>query len=256
MLASENWTANPQTLALKSEQIHIWRARIDSAEIDVQRLEGVLAADEKTRANRFVFPRDRSAYVATRGILRQLLGKYAKVAPSDLHFEYHARGKPFLSSHSLGRSVKFNVSHSNGMAVFAFTSNSEVGIDVEMVKYDVECEEIAHRYFSREEIAELNSLSPDLRPLGFFLCWTRKEAYLKAKGEGLGIPLDRFQVSLTPGTPSRLVSADSSLWSLFSFDVESNYAAACVTENRGLQPRYFDWIPGQESTTSEKIGNR
>ena len=127
--------------------------------------------------------------------------------------------------------------------MYAFALGREVGIDLEPIRPDFTGDDIAGRYFSHQELKELRALSPDLRPEGFFLCWTRKEAYLKARGEGLQVPLDSFSVSLTPGEPEVLESADSSRWSLRSFEPAPRYVAAVVGEGKGWRLRHWERKP-------------
>ncbi len=138
--------------------------------------------------------------------------------------------------------MRFNISHSHGLAVLAFARNREIGIDLEPIRPEFAGEEIAERYFSAQELAELRALPAALRPEGFFLCWTRKEAYVKARGLGLQVPLDSFSVSLTPGQPEILQSVDSARWSLRSFAPAPNFVAAIVEEGQDWHPRYWNWV--------------
>ena len=146
--------------------------------------------------------------------------------------------------------VRFNMAHSQGLAAFAFALDRELGIDVEMIRSDFGGEEIAQRYFSRDEVAELMSMPSEMRAEAFFLCWSRKEAYIKARGQGLQISLASFSVSLTPGQPERLRADDASRWELRSFQPQENYAGAIIAEAAGssagegrLSLRFFDWRP-------------
>ena len=135
-------------------------------------------------------------------------GKYVGCAPSEIVLKYGERGKPSLSDVQ-HQTIQFNVSRSHGLALFAFAAEKSVGIDVELVRHNFPATEIAARYFSPTEIEELKALPPSHFYEGFFLCWTRKEAYVKARGEGMLIPLDSFRVSLAPGQPELLESIDS-----------------------------------------------
>ncbi len=242
MSSADSWAAGPTPLALAEGEIHVWRAHLNYEPELLRRFESTLAPDETARASRFFFQPDRNAYVATRGILRELLGRYVNRAPADLAFEYGDRGKPSLHE-AHDQPVQFNVSCSHGLALFAFAVGRSLGVDVELIRADFAGTDIAKRYFSSQEVAELNALPPSLLAEGFFLCWTRKEAYIKARGEGLQIPLDSFSVALTPGQPERLESADSSRWSLRTIRPDPRYVAALVAEGRGFQIRYWDWKP-------------
>lgn len=235
------WTAPPQELRLQENEIHLWRATLDCEAAALRRFEGTLAPEEKARAAKFVFPRDRDHFIAARGILRELLGNYLGRDPQSVDFAYGAQGKPRLGGPDSGRPVRFNLSHSHGLAVYALTLEREVGVDLEPIRPDFATHDIAERFFSVEEVAELQALPQALRPEGFFLCWTRKEAYIKARGEGLGIPLDSFRVSLTPGEREILTSADSGRWTLRAFQPAEGFAGAVVAEGSGWQLRPWQW---------------
>jgi len=237
------WGSNPGLLELEEAEIHVWRAYLDRTEIVLPQFEATLSTDEKARADRFVFSRDRNQFVGTRGILRDLLGRYLGRSPEELQFDYSVLGKPCLRGEIFKQSVLFNVSHSHGLALLAFTVGRNLGVDVEFVRSGFASEEIADRYFSAQEVAELRALPPTLRTEAFFLCWTRKEAYIKARGEGLQIPLHSFHVSLTPGKPERLQSPDSSRWNLRSLSPDPRYVGALVAEGNDWQLRYWDWKP-------------
>src|SRR5580658_1162587 len=240
MFDASLWSANPGRLALGPDEIHVWRAYLDFEPTSLRAFETTLAPDEKARADRFHFPRDRNAFVATRGILRELLGRYAGRPPSELVFDYGERGKPSLRG-APSQPIQFNVSCSQGLALLAFAMGRGVGIDVELIRPSFAGVEIAERYFAPQEIEELRALPPSLIAEGFFHCWARKEAYVKARGEGLQIPLRSFRVSLTPGQPERLESADSARWSLHSITPEANYVGALVVEGKEPLIRYWYW---------------
>ena len=239
----KSWGPNPGPLALEEAEIHVWRAYLDRAEMVLHQFEATLSTDEKARADRFVFRRDRNHFVATRGLLRELLGMYLSRSPQDLQFDYGALGKPSLRGEIFNHAVQFNVSHSHGLALLAFTVGRNLGVDVEFVRPGFASEEIANRYFSPQEVAELRTLSPSLQEEGFFLCWTRKEAYVKARGEGLHIPLESFQVSLTPGQPETLKSPDSYRWRMWSLHPDPQYVGALVVEGQDMRLRQWGWQP-------------
>ena len=240
MPPSDDWSASPAQPILTPHEVHVWRAHLDCSDLVLRRLEAALSPEEIARANRFFFLRDRQHFIAARGILRQLLAEYLRRSPVDLEFAYHSRGKPYLVSPTV-TPVAFNVSHSRGLALLAFSPGRELGADLEFIRPEIASDEIASRYFAPSEVAELQSLSPAQRPEAFFLCWTRKEAYIKARGEGLQIPLTSFRVSLTPGQPEILESADASRWTLRNLSPAPDYAAALVAEGHDWQLRTFDW---------------
>ena len=162
-----------------------------------------LSPDESRRAFRFHFERDRQRFAAARGILRALLGRYLGVDPSVLLFDYGRYGKPALASPWQG--LRFNVSHSGGLALFAFATDHEIGVDIEQERPLPEMDSIAERHFSQLEHVALQLLAEPERRRAFFRCWTRKEAFIKAVGDGLSHALDAFDVTLAPGEPARLL---------------------------------------------------
>ena len=258
MNSTIEWSSPAATPGLADREIHVWRASLSTDEPTLRRLEATLADQEKARAARFVFERDRDRYVAARGILRDLLGQYLRCAPQSVEFVYGPHGKPALAGAALRPAICFNLSHSHGLAVVAIGREQEVGIDVELIRAEFASEAIAKRYFSAKEIDELSRLPAELRTEGFFLCWTRKEAYIKAKGNGLQIPLDSFDVSLSPGRPATLSSVDEPRWGIESFVPsqisERRFAAAVVAEGKGWRTRYWEWKATESGATSELRG--
>lgn len=237
------WLSPVAVPALPDNMVHVWRALLEVDPSILRCLKSTLAQNELERAERFIFDPDRNHFIAARGILRDVLGRYLQCAPQTIDFVFGARGKPAISSGGSRHPLCFNLSHSHGLAVIGIARKRELGIDVEMIRSEFASEEIAKRYFSAEEVQELSELPAKLRTEGFFLCWTRKEAYIKAKGEGLQIPLDSFNVSLTPGLSPELHTSDRSRWSLRSFSPEPGYVAAVVEEGNSSQFRYFSWAP-------------
>jgi 4'-phosphopantetheinyl transferase len=241
--SGSDWQSAPSELRLGPNEVHVWRTSLACEPATLHRLEATLAEDEKSRAQRFVFERDRNHYIAGRGILRDLLGKYLSCAPAGLRFRYGPQEKPALDAEETPRSARFNLSHSHGLAVFAFSLGGEVGIDLEFIRPDFATDDIAARFFSARELAELRALPAELRAEGFFLCWTRKEAYVKARGTGLHIPLESFDVSLTPGQPGKLVSPDSERWTIWSFQPAAGFVGAILGEGSSWRVSQFDWQP-------------
>jgi 4'-phosphopantetheinyl transferase len=237
-----NWLRPANLTALPESDLHIWRASLDVDLSERTRLHSHLSDDELLRADRFVFPNDRDHFIVGRGRLRELLGMYLHRPPESLRFRTGQFGKPSVSDH---RELCFNLSHSHGLALYAFAMRRELGIDVEKIRAEFATEEIADRYFSDVERRELRELAPEVRTTAFFLCWTRKEAYVKAQGDGLQIPLDSFDVSLTPGKVATLRSGDSRRWSLESFTPEPGYAAAVLAEREFQSIRFWtaDGVP-------------
>ena len=240
------WCSPPEALLLGRDDVHVWRATLDETPSRIDSFLRTLAADERTRAERFYFPRDRERFIVARGVLRAILALYSNRAPECVSFSDGPHGKPALASESGEAAIRFNVSHSYGVALYAVTRDREVGIDVELIRSDLKVEQIAARFFSRHEIATLRALPADLQEAAFFRCWTRKEAYIKATGAGLSLPLDQFEVSLTPGEPAALLSTqrdpnEAQRWSLQELTPAPGYAAALAVEGHGWCLACWDW---------------
>jgi 4'-phosphopantetheinyl transferase len=235
----------PQDLDLPEGEVHVWSARLDPASETIERLRRLLDPQEAARASRFRFEKDRTAFTVARGILRWLLAGYLGEDAAALGFVYGPQGKPSLENESVN-GLHFNVTHSALLALFAFVRTREIGIDVERVREQPDLEDIARRFFSKDEVVALRRLPRRLRDRAFFRCWTRKEAYIKARGGGLSIPLDEFSVSFSPGEPAALRSsslgaAEIDRWSLRDIPVGPAYAAALVVEGRGWSLRRRSW---------------
>ena len=210
-------------------------------------LESILSADERERVRRFHFERDRSRWLAGRGCLRMLLGRYFCVPPETLSFDYGPFGKPRLIG--LKTPLQFNASHSGDILLIAVTLDRAVGIDVERIRSDLSVLEIAERFFSPRERSALAAMPDALRTDAFFDCWTRKEAYIKARGEGLSLPLDGFDVAFGPGEPAKLLAtrpdaAEACRWRLCELDVADGYKAALAVEGTQWTLKCWDWAHG------------
>jgi 4'-phosphopantetheinyl transferase len=195
-------------LELKPGEIHVWWVRLDPPAADVERLGRSLSADEWERAHRFRFEQHRRQYVVGRGALRALLAAYLGSRPEAVRFRYGHRGKPFLAAPLDAGGLQFNLSNSDERALAGFVVGPEIGVDIEYLKRMSDCEQISERFFSASERAVLRSIPGPAKEEAFFNCWTRKEAYLKAVGEGLAVALDSFDVTLAPGEPPRMLTLD------------------------------------------------
>jgi 4'-phosphopantetheinyl transferase len=215
-------------------EVHIWTMPTHAAEPVVAELERVLSKDELERASRFRFPHLTGAYVITHGVLRLLLARYLDHDPAGISFEYGVRGKPAVSKN---RQLDFNLTHSEGLAAVAVTAECALGLDLEHLRPIPDIEEIAGRYFCPEEAAEILSLAPGEREQAFFRCWTRKEAYVKAVGDGLFCPLDSFQVTTQADKPARIVHiardrVAAGRWTLHDLSLAPDYIAALAYPDR------------------------
>jgi 4'-phosphopantetheinyl transferase len=224
--------------------VHVWRAPLVQSAERVEELQRLLGEDERRRAARFHFRKDRECFIVARGLLRTILGRYLHSEPRSLRFIYSVYGKPSLADSSGG--LRFNLSHSGDFALLALTYGRELGVDIEKLRTDFANEQIAGRFFSPREVARLRALPAGLRLEAFFNCWTRKEAYIKAHGEGLSLPLDGFDVTLAPDEPAQLLSTrddpgEASRWSLRALHPCHGYVAALAVEGDGWRLKTWRW---------------
>ena len=244
-MPSELWSLPPDDLTLAGRDVHVWRASLTVSEARLADFHAILADDERVRAARFRNPLHGAHYTVGRGVLRMLLGRYLRRQPPDIHFSYSGYGKPFIKDAAAPR---FNLSHSQEVALYAFTLRREIGIDIEYVRPVPSRDQIAKQFFSPNEIQALRALPAAQQDTGFFNCWTRKEAYIKAHGEGLSLPLHQFDVTLAPGEPAALLETRVALdradrWTLQALWPGANYAAALVVEGRDWTLSTWQW-PG------------
>ena len=217
-----------ESARFRRREVQVWRVWLSTTEPTLGYYRTVLCLDELNRAERFRFENLKRSYIVCRGGLRVLLGHYLGCNPREIEFVCGQKGKPALRGMS---PVRFNISHSGDLALYAFTLDCELGVDVERLRELDDLESIASRFFCAAEASELLSLRPEDRRTAFFRCWTRKEAYVKAVGDGLSIPLDRFQVTLLPGDPSRFVHIANDTqaalqWTLHHLDLAPGYIGA------------------------------
>jgi 4'-phosphopantetheinyl transferase len=243
MISGSSWLLASSTPPLPTYEIHVWRAALDLESADLDGFEKTLAPDERARAARFHFPKDRKRFVARRGLLREILARYLGQEPGRLQFRCRPGGKPFLLGNSRALELHFNLAHSHGLALYGIARHREVGVDLERVEPHLADQQVAERFFSRREALALRELPASLRIQAFFNCWTRKEAYLKARGEGLLAPLDSFAVSLSPGQPTALLNGADGRWSLHALTPATGYAAAVAFEgsNCPLKLKLWEW---------------
>lgn len=213
--------------------IEVAVTRLEATPEGVCAAERLLAADERQRADRFIHLRDRRRFIVARAWLRQLLGAQLHAPPEAIEFVYGDYGKPALARPFAGSDLRFNLAHAGDVAVCALTRGRDVGIDVEAVRAMRDAEIVAARLFSLRENRAFCALEASDKPLGFFNCWTRKEAFVKALGDGLSYPLDSFDVSLAPTEPARLLRigdrpGKGSGWELHAFAPAPGHIGAIV----------------------------
>ncbi|MEO1134432.1 MAG: 4'-phosphopantetheinyl transferase superfamily protein [Cyanobacteria bacterium J06639_1] len=238
------WSIPPASgVELGDREVHVWRAHLTSENPD--RWRNLLSPDERTRADRFKFSRDRDCFTVARGILRTLLGRYLRRSPRAIKFAYGEYGKPELADHPTS-TIHFNLSHSGEMALWAVGRHAPVGIDIERVRSDYPGEAIAKRFFSAFECEQLDQIPNALKSEAFFRCWTRKEAFVKALGGGLaGVPLDQFDVELRGDRPAALLATrwnpkEAERWTLLNLSVHAGYCAAVIARC-GTSWQCWDW---------------
>lgn len=244
---ADTWPPAPAgPVDLAPDAVHVWRASLRPPADVLARLEATLSADERARAARFRFPQHRTAFVAGRGVQREILARYTGLPPAALVYREGSHGKPELDGAAGGMGIRFNVSNSGDLALYAVTLGRELGVDLEQLKPMPDGMDIASRFFSAPENEVFAALAADVRDLAFFRCWTRKEAYIKAVGEGLSMPLDRFDVAFAPGEPARILRtrgnpAEAERWTMLGLEPGPGYVGALAVEGAGWHHVLFDW---------------
>jgi 4'-phosphopantetheinyl transferase len=232
---------------LPPDEVHVWTASRDALDDAVEAMRALLTVDELKRADRFAFPVDRRQFAVSRGLLRTILGRYLDRPPESFRFVANAHGKPGLDPRmGVDVPIRFNLAHSGPWVVFALTLDREIGVDIEFIRPEFGGFAIAERFFAPGEVAALRALPAESRRLAFFHGWTRKEAYIKAKGKGLALPLDEFEVAIDPDRPASLLSTwpdpiEASRWSLVELPTEPGYVAALCVEGQGWTLRSGRW---------------
>lgn len=236
--------------------IHVWVSNLDGQgslfHEDPGYLESLLSDAESQRAQRYHFAKDRQRFITRRALLRIILSSYLDVHPGQVQLVSNPFGKPAVDISSLpftnanASRLQFNLSHSAGLVLFAFALDHDIGVDLELVSHDFEFLPIAQQFFSKLEQQVLWSLPIEQRSQAFYCCWTRKEAYIKAQGQGLSLPLDQFDVTLTPGEPARLLDArhaaarPASDWTILHLDPAPGFIGALAIQGQGWHWQIFD----------------
>jgi 4'-phosphopantetheinyl transferase len=244
--AADEWDYSSNGIDLSNDELHVWRASLNQDRATILKLSALLSPDERQRAEKYFRSIDRDRFIIARGVLRKVLSTYLHIAPCELRFIYNEYGKPSLSADQNHGALSFNLSHSNSLALYAFTCGRCVGIDIENIREDFATLEIAEQFFSKDEVAALKSLPMDQRTIGFFNCWSRKEAFIKAKGMGVSYPLDRFTVSLAPGGPPALLKVDDderevAQWKMYELNPGAGYAAAMIATKPPVTLKHRHW---------------
>ena len=220
-------------LELASNEVHVWRAALSVSQAALAPLYSILSAEEIARAQRFRFDRDRNCYIVARGMLRQILSRYVDSEAAQIEFAYAAEGKPHIVNNPA--LIEFNVSHSHGVALYAVARNRPVGIDIERVVDDIAEENLAEQNFPSADVALLRALPREAQAAAFFIAWVRKEAYVKAIGKGLSVPLSQVHIPMFTDGPTAAFSDGRQDWTVMSFTPSPGFVAAVVAPG-------LDWV--------------
>lgn len=250
-MSAPSFELPPSDLKLAADEIHIWFVVLDQPVPVLEALVQVLAPDERTRAERFLFRKDRRRFMARHGILRMILERYLGITAAELRFSQGKNGKPAISETFGNVNIRFNISHSNGAALFAFARNKEIGVDIEYICALSGMEKIVERFFSANENDAMRALPDGQKRGAFFSGWTRKEAFVKALGDGLSCPLDKFDVSLSPAEPAGLLRIEGapgevSRWSIRDVNPAPDYAGAFAVKSRLFGVKHWRWQPCEQ----------
>ena len=234
---STNWKQLERAKSIKKNEAHVWRVELLRPSEEVNSLRSVLSEDEIERANRFRFDQHRNRYTVGRATLRLLIAEYLNREPREIQFTYNEQGKPFLKDEA---DLAFNLSNTQDLALIAITLEGRVGIDVEYRRKEVEELELVERFFSKTEVERFLKVPEEYRREAFFTIWTRKEAYIKALGGGLSIPLGSFDVEFDPEEEPKILRAydddkEGDRWSLYNLQPGDDYAGALLLEGK-------DWV--------------
>jgi len=230
-ISNSLWRKSSSQVLKELGEVHVWKANLNASDEEVASFWKLLSKYERDRAKRFYFKKDRVHFIKSRATLKTLLGEYLELDPREITFQYTTFGKPFLENESL----QFNVSHAGGHGLFAFTLEHLIGVDIEKIESGIEFEKLVSRFFSKNEARIILSLNDDQKAKAFFKCWTRKEAFIKAHGEGLSMPLDRFEVSILDSEKVSLKKVDwkeekAEDWSMVSFEPEDGWVGALAVK--------------------------
>ena len=229
---------------LGANEIHIWTASLNRDELFIENLHEFITKNEQIKADKFHFQKDQKNYIISHGLLRIILSRYLIQKPNQIQFSISKYGKPSLQNNPGDEILSFNMSHSADKVIYAITRNRMIGIDIERIVEVYPCEEIAENFFSTKENNELLKLEPGKpREIAFFTTWTRKEAYIKARGEGLSVPLDQFDVAVSKDEPAKLIAnrmdpEEVTRWTLIDLKTSPGYVSTLAAEGSDLRISY------------------
>ena len=232
------WPSAPDVVPIPRDEVHVFLVNLDGSG-SMPRHKSLLSSDEIDRANRYVRARDRDWFIARRGFLRGLVAGYTGIKPASIELKYSKNGRPHLSEKQNELALTFSLSSREGLALYAFTCNRPVGIDLEYIRPVTDLLEIARRQLSLREYEDISKLPENLQQEAFYTCWVCKEAYIKARGI---IPLKEFDVSAEPGQAPTLLAdrtcpSEARQWSFSLLDLGVHWRAVVVTQSRNLSLR-------------------
>lgn len=245
-MVEDTWQRPKTAIELAENEVHVWRAALDVSHDTLSLFQALLTLEEYVKAQRFHFEKDRRAWMVAHGLLRMLLSVYTQRNPREISFQLNAYGKPALDVAPDQSSLQFNLSHSQHLALLAFTRARRVGVDVEYMRSNIAYSELAQHSFSPSEQATLNALPLSQQRQAFFNGWTGKEAYIKGRGLGLSLPLHLFDVALMPDEPAALLASrenprEAQRWTLHRLEPGPDYAATLAVEGHGLTIHCWQW---------------
>jgi 4'-phosphopantetheinyl transferase len=246
------WEFPPEEVQLQRSQVHIWRVWLDAPSHQIETLKFNLSEAEIRRAEKFHFLKDRNRFLAAHNYTRQILGRYLDLAPEQILYTYNDHGKPDIDHKHAPGPLHFNLSHSDSVCLLAVSNEMQLGVDVERVKHKENIEEIAQRFFSPGEVEQLFAQPESHRDEAFFRCWTRKEAYIKAHGGGMSIPLDQFEVTFISGVPPKINHIggnvrEAARWTLYHLNPREGFIGALAVEGQPIDLKFFQWPGWPES---------
>jgi 4'-phosphopantetheinyl transferase len=246
--AAPSFGPPPSDLRLMSDEVHIWLGMLDRHEAATNAHLQTLAGDEIARAGRFHFDHDRKRFITRRGALRTIMGQYLGMDKRDVMFEYGKHGKPAVAGACNRENIRFSIAHSAGVALMAFARSHDIGIDIERIRPVPEMDGVVERFFSAGEKAHIRGLPLHERREAFFRVWTRKEAFVKATGEGLSRSFETFDTMRAPGSQAAGRTIDEDLMeildrSLLPPEPARAYAGALAVDGKRMARRYFNWMP-------------
>jgi 4'-phosphopantetheinyl transferase len=245
ILAQKMWEDPPRQNRLVDNQVFVWRVHLGSALVSVERLRSFLSREETDRVARFHFEPDRRRAVVSRGLLRVLLARELDERPERIAFSCSAQGKPELARHDPA-GLQFNLSHSHEEILIAMARGRRLGVDIEYMRASVGEDEISGRHFTAAECSRLRAIPATQRSIAFFSYWTCKEAFIKAKGGGLSIPLNAFEVAIhldRDDVPVRVLSPqiEGGAWSIRRLTAPEGYAAALAAAGSDWKLHCWNW---------------